>query len=671
MEVAPDMTLNERLIMKQIAAIEHRPDQVQSAISSSTGLHERLVNAFYCGVLFDLFLCSSDVRSSKPSNVRILLGTELNKTRYMTHTPAGGIDEEKDMISLVGRLTISPHSRRSAVTPISLLPPELLVQIFRLYALEVPPWSRVSTHRGIKRRGWIAVTRVCRRWRQAALGDSLLWARITGFSSSPKWIAEMLVRSRNAPLIVDLPATPVPGTLSKFTLHIFRIRELRLRDLSLLNPPGLRDICALEAPALEHLELGVSTPYPVTFHQLGGTTLFGGRAPKLRTLFLSKVSIPWSLIPRGLTQLKINLFREIPSPDTPSPNESDQLLDLLINSPDLEVLVLGFCLPTILSQAPDGWAIHLPRLSRLCLGGSTSHVANLLRVLLLPSSTTLRLRCIPNSSTNDVKTMLPLASAHFHNHAPMVFRSLRVTLNSLNSPINRFNDMTGPINVAASTVHPKSTISGLHALEDEMDNDAELTMSFDGLPPLCRSTQGIIVESVFSMLPISNIEFLSISVPVFVRFVNWYELSQRCENVTTIRASGPGTSGLLQSLAPLEPTETTSGGKGEKGRCVNKAAQAQGGTDTAGGNAPLTPFPKLTFLLLEDLDFNLNMDQYDALYDAIAYVLRWRWENNTPLNMLGIDHCIITPDRVKGLEKYVQELRWDGDEGDPNWWMTR
>jgi len=71
---------------------------------------------------------------------------------------------------------------------------------------------------------------------------------------------------------------------------------------------------------------------------------------------------------------------------------------------------------------------------------------------------------------------------------------------------------------------------------------------------------------------------------------------------------------------------------------------------------------------LEDLDFNFEMDLYSALYDAIAYVLRWRWENNTPLNMLGIDHCIITPDRVKGLEKYIQELQWDSDKGDPNWW---
>jgi len=441
--------------------------------------------------------------------------------------------------------------------------------------------------------------------------------------------------------------------LSKFPHNIVRIRELRLRGLSLLRSHGLREICALEAPALEHFELGVSAPYPVTFHQLGVTTLFRGRAPKLRTLSLSKVSIPWSLIPRGqLTQLKITLIRGLSSPNIPS---SDQLLDLLINSPDLEVLALEFCLPTTLFQTPDGQAIHLPHLSRLCLAGSTSRVANMLKMLQLPSSTTLRLRCISeNPSTHGVNIILPLVSAHFHKDDPVMFASLRVTINSL----------YGLINVAASTAHPKSTISGFHALEDDTDSDAELTLSFDGLPSFGHSTQENILEDVFAMLPISNLKFLSISVPAFVPSVNWYELSQRCENVTTIRACGRGTSGLLQSLAPLKPTKTTSGSKGKKGSYVDKSTRAQS-INTTATHAAVAPFPQLTSLLLENLDFGSAVIQYGVLYYVIAYVLRRRRANDMPLNVLGIDHCVITPDRAKGLKRYVRELRWDGDEGVP------
>jgi len=651
-QVSSHTAPKEQPITGQIT--ERRPRQVQiaSSIPPTTGHNKRLGKVFHGRVLFDSsseFLWSSNVQSSTRSSMRIL-ETEPNKIRDRTHTPAGGIDEELDIARLTWRYSCSLRSRRNRVAPISVLPPELLARIFRFYALEEPPWSG-----GVQKLGWIGVTHVCQHWRQVALGDLSLWARITGISPNLKWISEMMVRAQNAPLIVDFAGTPVPEILSKFTPHIFRIRELRLRDLSLLPPQGLRELFALEAPVLEHLELGVSTLYPVTFHQLGGTTLFRGQAPKLRTLSLSKVYIPWSLIPRGqLTQLKITLFRWIPCPGTPSPSDSNQLLDLLINSPDLEVLVLEFCLPVMLFQAPDGQAIHLPRLSRLHLGGSTSRVAKLLKVLQLPFSTTLHLRCISeNPFTHNVNVILPLVSAHFHDPTPVEFRSLRITILSLNSPVY----------VAASIAHPKPTISGLHALEDDADSDAELTMSFAGPTSFGHSTQEDILEGVFSMLPISNLESLSISLPAFVPSVNWYELYQRCERVTTIRASGRGTSGLLRSLAPLKLTKTTSGSKAKKGRCVNRATRLQRAIDTAGGHAAITPFPKLTSLLLENLDFGFAMDQYGDLYDVFAYVLRRRRANNTSLNMLEIDHCVITPDRAKGLKKYVQELRWDGDEG--------
>jgi len=272
-------------------------------------------------------------------------------------------------------------------------------------------------------------------------------------------------------------------------------------------------------------------------------------------------------------------------------------------------------------------------------------------MLQLPSSATLHLRCISeNPFTHNVNIILPLVSAHFHSPT---FRSLRITINSLNSRIC----------VVASIAHPKPTIYGLHALEDDTDSGAELTMSFVGRTSFRHLSQRDILEGVFSMLPISNLEYLSISLPAFVPPVNWYELSQRCENITTIRASGRGTSGLLLSLAPLKPTKTTSGSKGKKGRRVNRATRLQGAIGTAGGYASITPFPKLTSLLLENLDFGFAMDQYGVLYYVLAYVLRRRRANNTPLNILGVDHCVFTPNCAKGLKKYVQELRWDGDEG--------
>ena len=288
---------------------------------------------------------------------------------------------------------------RNTVVPISTLPPELLVRVFHFHALLEPPCSGLQQLGSI---GWIRVTHVCQRWRQVALDASLLWATITGSLSSVEWFSETLARARNAPLIVDLEGTPNPKILAKFLPHITRTRELRLRSLS-----GLRDLFAvkeifvLEAPALEHFELSLNTvAFPIDF-RVAASTLFKGRIPKLRTLSLSKFSIPWSLIPRGqLTELKRTFYKGVPWPmDSFWDDDSDQLINLLMSSPELEVLILEFCLTPLLSQVSLGQPILLPRLSHLRLGGSTSHMANLLTMLQLPSTATLHLGCISEGSS--------------------------------------------------------------------------------------------------------------------------------------------------------------------------------------------------------------------------------------------------------------------------------
>ncbi|KAI0252264.1 hypothetical protein BJV78DRAFT_1124881, partial [Lactifluus subvellereus] len=64
-------------------------------------------------------------------------------------------------------------TRRNALAPISLLPSELLAQIFHFHALDEPSWSNRKSF------GWMKVTHVCRYWRQVALEDSSLWARFS------------------------------------------------------------------------------------------------------------------------------------------------------------------------------------------------------------------------------------------------------------------------------------------------------------------------------------------------------------------------------------------------------------------------------------------------------------------------------------------------------------
>jgi hypothetical protein len=133
-------------------------------------------------------------------------------------------------------------------------------------------------------------------------------------------ISEMLARARNAPLDIDidLDGTPFPELiLLMFPLHLSHTHRLSLHVATSLYFDGFRDIYIQEAPSLEHFELESDTS-PIIFRELGGTTLFKGKAPRLRTLTLFQVFIPWALIPRGqLTQLEITLVYEISAEDFP------------------------------------------------------------------------------------------------------------------------------------------------------------------------------------------------------------------------------------------------------------------------------------------------------------------------------------------------------------------
>ena len=570
--------------------------------------------------------------------VRALLQAELSQFRAMTQTPGAcaaalsAIDEE---IDAARRFTHSLLSRRNVLAPISVLPPELLARIFHFCALEEPLWISQPPNE----LGWVTVTHVCQRWRQVALDDTSLWARITGIPRRPWWIAEWLVRARNAPLVFGYwgspSSAPSPEILTKFQPHISHTRELRLGGLGERHYRVVEEIFGLEAPALEYFGLRFSEP--VIFPQIPGTALFKGRAPKLRTFTLSEVSVPWSLIPRGqLTRIEITRFRFKGAPDISLFDDLDpnQLVDLLISSPELEVLILKFCLPAMFSAVSHGQfePIHLPRLSRLHLGGSTNSVTNILKRLTLPSSAIICLQCISNHlSAHDDHLILPVISAHFHNSTPVEFKRFTVAVDHIQSLIE----------VAASI--PKSATSRSIVVEDDMNSEAEQPLfefSLEGFE------YGPYLQAICSILPISNIEVLSICAPEAIQSADWYQLLQRCKKITTIQAQGWGAGDLLQFLAPQELANTPS-----------DAARGSRATPTD------IPCPKLTYLSLESLNFSDTVPSCDVLFDVFVNALQWRKTNALPLSKLTIHACIITAEWADCLKRHVQEFDWDGHEG--------
>ena len=537
----------------------------------------------------------------------------------------------------------------NALAPISHLPPEVLAHVFHFLSLEEPPFFAVQNL------GWIRATHVCRLWRQVALGDSLLWARISGTPKSTELVSEMLARTRGAPLDIDmvLETTSNPNLLLMFSPHLPHTRKLHLHYLSVFHSDSIRDICSQEAPSLEHFRLKASFISPVINRKLGGTApLFRGRAPRLRTFSVFNVFISWSRIPRGqITRLEISLTNELSTVGLPSHENLSQLIDLLVNCPGLEVLVLESCLPPQLAQFPHDQTVHLPRLSFLCLDGSSPRVTNLMRMLKLPFSTTLQLGCSSqNIFTHNDHILLPVVSAHLQGPVPVEFKTLSVTI----SYLDRWFE------VNASTSRPSPGNRQSHDLGSDMYDNEDFILTFRRLPEDGDWTG--LIERVCQILPISSLEFLSISIPGLVGPVNWTELFENCIKLTTMQAVGPGTSTLVRAFTTPKVKNTGHDMKGKKrGRDNGDSTPAKPVGSTA-SDAQVPIFPNLMFLSLKALDFAENEHPSGILFDVVQKGLRKRKAAYKALKMLRIDECAITPRRAKALKKLVRKFHWDGEE---------
>ena len=613
--------------------------------------------SYMCLLLLILrtFYLQSDARASVFSDVFARVESRFHHFQSVVHDPRArvaaisAVDEE---INAVMQLL---HSLRNALASISLLPPEVLSRIFHFLSLKEP--SRVfSRPRAL---GWILATHVCRHWRQVAIGDSSLWAEISGVPANRELVSEMLARARNTPLdiIIDLDGVPDPKVLLDFFPHLSHTRELCLSGLDLRHLDSVQGICSQEVPALEHFQVEVSPDEleaPLVFQELDGTTLFKGQAPKLRTISLFYVFIPWSFIPRGqLTELEICHNNEILASDIGLRGDLNQLIDLLVNCPQLEVLVLRSCLYPQPTHFSYGQTIHLPLLSRLHLVGPTSRVTNLLKMLKLSSSTTLQLYCGPEDDwTHNHNLVLPVVSAHLQSAVPIGFKRLSVTITGTNRWLI----------VTASTSFTKSRISQSEEFESDMEKD--FVLSFNGW-----LREGLI-EQICKILPISSLEFLSISAideyGTVLGPVNWAELFKSCVEITTMEVIGRGTSSFVRALtAPKLPklANMRHGGKEKKLRHDSRDSTRtqQDGSTAPHAHTPI--FPKLTFLSLKKLDFGESKPP-GILFDVLQNGLRQRRVvYGTPLKMLCIDECAISTKRAKALEEHVERLLWDGEVG--------
>lgn len=192
----------------------------------------------------------------------------------------------------------SLKSRRNSLCRISRLPPEVISEVFLVFAEQLQAQDRFKVD--FK---WITVTHVCRLWRDIALQHGRLWGKID--TTRPDRTGAFIDRSKGAPLAVresftsslaDLPVT--------FTGSSCRYRELHLRTKGQLGPNVLQILNSpIHVPILESLVLEVSDEYPE--YTLPPTVFDCGVSALIR-LQLQNVRLEWptSLFP-SLTHLSI------------------------------------------------------------------------------------------------------------------------------------------------------------------------------------------------------------------------------------------------------------------------------------------------------------------------------------------------------------------------------
>ncbi|KAI0264918.1 hypothetical protein BC834DRAFT_238385 [Gloeopeniophorella convolvens] len=553
----------------------------------------------------------------------------------------------------------SLYAQLNALAPVSLLPAELLTRIFHLLR------DDRCYNKDTRLPFWITVTHVCRHWREVALSDSTLWSGI--WDNFPmcteKWLVEMLIRSKEALLDVDL-RKPSAELLRSVAFHPSHIRSLVLNCLT--GSPSNESVQKLlmsEAPELEELYLGpkslITSPPIVLLNDLpasSGFRLFRGQAPKLRSIHLYQIHIPWAYLPR-CTLSHLSITSSSDGVEFSPLGEIGALIDVLENSPTLERLTLDHCLAPVSSQPRAVSIVNLPRLSQLTLSGHSSSVLCLLESFHTPALLELRLLFV---ATNSVEveswpTIAPSALARFYRTRPVIFNHLRIEVNHyFDWPMAEVN-VEGRSSFATPIVPSSATHNTFVSLEFEDRSHAEADSSRGIISGVCAALRTAELASIYVTIP------GYVDGPPF-----WTQLFRKCASVTELRASGDGTVPLLQSLKPQGPPSPASPGirqeDSEESRDSLDAPNPSFQDADTPGPAPVLLCPNLTVLSIDRLDFQYRQSAEEPDYDLIFELVGRRKHCDAPIQKLRISKCVVSSTQAASLAALVPTFHWDRNE---------
>jgi len=279
-------------------------------------------------------------------------------------------------------------SRANILSAICRLPPEILSNIFIMYAYLFPPHSFGS--RRYQWLGWIKITHVCRHFRYVALGCPGMWTRIS--FTSHALTAEMLKRSKKASLVLNITRdidrrhlTRLFESVKTALQEIPRIEEITMEGIEATSLKTFFTGLDVEAPRLRSLRVS-GIGYGTRF-QFSGTFLARG-TPRLESLEIRHCYIPWSDWVSTLFSSRLSILSLKHVCGVTKPTLS-QLLHILQCMPGLKSLELAaLSLQDIhLSER----VVPLSRLECLYFDGWILECRSLLDSLYIPSITDLTL----------------------------------------------------------------------------------------------------------------------------------------------------------------------------------------------------------------------------------------------------------------------------------------
>ena len=277
------------------------------------------------------------------------------------------------------------RSIKNSFAPMNRIPPEVLQLI--------PDHCEDEMDQSL-----IALTHVCRGWRDIFTSRSSLWTRLD-FKNIDK-TCTYIKRSQSSPLEICLrPRNVIADAFPLIAPHILRLKSLTIKTLDL--PNVLTYIC-FHAPLLERLDIDINSGRD----RVLDSVLFNGNLPSLRELRLHRVitHFPWKNLANLLVfDLRCDFH----------PYKITQLLDFFESAPLLHTVKLAYPVQDS-STVPPSRIVPLSHLKILTFDGPPPP-SILLRHLHIPFGASLILGFPFHSEESPLLDYLPERCPNFGN----------------------------------------------------------------------------------------------------------------------------------------------------------------------------------------------------------------------------------------------------------------